>query len=106
MKEWLKASTIRAIKTAAQTTIALIGTSQFIHEIDWVAILSAVALSTLASYLTSIAGIPEVDGGKSLHKIESIPATPTAHPGQGENTASSVKLGSSPAVAPTLQEGK
>lgn len=109
MKNWLKAATVRALKTAAQTAVALIGTSQFISEINWVAILSAVALATLASYLTSIAGIPEVDGGESLRKIESAsatPTTPTAEPGQGEAAASAVKLGSSPADAPTLEEGK
>lgn len=89
MKAWLKAATVRALKTAAQTTLALVGTSQFIHEINWVAILSAVCLATLASYLTSIAGIPEVDGGESLTKIDS---------------ASS--LGNSPANAPTIEEEK
>lgn len=105
MKTWLKAASVRAAKTAAQTAIALLGTSQFIHEIDWVAILSAVLLATLASYLTSIAGIPEVDGGESLAKIESS-QTPTGTPGSGNTAASAVELGSSPADAPTLEEGK
>jgi hypothetical protein len=60
-KKWLKAAGIRAIKTVAQTAVALIGTNAIgITEVDWLAVLSASALAGVVSLLTSIAGLPEV----------------------------------------------
>lgn len=46
----------RAIKTLAQTLVALIGTSAVaIHALDWPMILSVAATATLLSVLTSVA---------------------------------------------------
>ncbi|MBO7695432.1 MAG: hypothetical protein J6T10_22635 [Methanobrevibacter sp.] len=59
-KEWLKAALIRSVKTMAQTAIATIGTSAYISEVNWVAVVSASLLSGLLSVLTSLAGLPEV----------------------------------------------
>lgn len=58
--KWCKAAGIRAIKTMAQTTIALIGTNTLISAVDWKVVASSVAMSGIVSILTSIAGIPEV----------------------------------------------
>ena len=60
-KEWWKAAGIRALKTVAQTAVAYIGTSVFMHEVDWVAVASTAALAGIASLLTSLGGLPEVD---------------------------------------------
>lgn len=61
-KLWLKAALVRAIKTMAQTAVALIGTNAVgILDVDWIAVLSASALSGILSILTSIAGLPEVE---------------------------------------------
>lgn len=61
-KLWLKAALVRAIKTMAQTAVALIGTHTVgILEVDWISVLSASALSGILSILTSIAGLPEVE---------------------------------------------
>ncbi|MBF0909835.1 MAG: hypothetical protein HXK33_06690 [Atopobium sp.] len=66
MNDWIKAALVRAIKTAAQTAVALIGTNAIgITGVDWVAVASAAALAAVVSLLTSIAGIPEVREGKS-----------------------------------------
>ena len=66
MNDWVKAALVRAIKTAAQTAVALIGTNAIgITGVDWVAVASAAALAAVVSLLTSVAGIPEVREGKS-----------------------------------------
>ena len=61
-KLWIKAAGIRAIKTIAQTAVALIGTTLVISEVDWMTVASASVLAGLLSILTSIAGLPEVEG--------------------------------------------
>lgn len=58
-KEWWKAAGARAVKTMAQTAVALIGTATLISDIDWVAVGSATLLSGILSLLTSISGLPE-----------------------------------------------
>lgn len=58
--KWFKCAGIRAIKTIAQTAVALIGTNAVgITEVDWLAVGSASLLAGVVSILTSVAGIPE-----------------------------------------------
>lgn len=53
---------MRALKTVAQTAVALIGTGAIgILDVDWIAVLSASVLAGIVSILTSIAGLPEVE---------------------------------------------
>ncbi|MBO6128871.1 MAG: holin [Pseudobutyrivibrio sp.] len=60
-KAWLKAAGIRAIKTFAQTCIALIPAAATIEAVDWNTVLSTAVLSAFVSLLTSMVGIPEVE---------------------------------------------
>jgi hypothetical protein len=60
-KKWLKAAGIRAIKTAAQTAVATIGTAVVLGGVNWTMVASASALAGILSMLTSIAGLPEVE---------------------------------------------
>ena len=59
-KNWLKAAGIRAIKTVAQTAVALIGTGTVMGDVNWVMVGSASLLAGVLSILTSVAGLPEV----------------------------------------------
>ena len=62
--KWLKAASVRAVKTMAQTAIATIGTYATMGEVNWVMVGSASLLAGVVSILTSVAGIPEVKGGQ------------------------------------------
>lgn len=59
--DWWRAAGTRAVKTMAQTAIAVIGTSAVMADVNWVAVGSATLLSGILSLLTSVAGIPEVE---------------------------------------------
>lgn len=59
--KWLKAASIRAIKTAAQTAIGVIGASTVFTDVDWRIVGGTVLLATITSFLTSLAGLPEVE---------------------------------------------
>lgn len=57
-----KAAGIRALRTVAQTAVAVIGTSAMIEEVNWLAVASTSLLAGAVSILTSIAtGLPEVE---------------------------------------------
>lgn len=61
MKSFLKAAGIRAVRTVAQTAVAVIGTSAMMEQVNWWAVLSASVLAGILSILTSVAtGLPEV----------------------------------------------
>lgn len=57
---WLKAAGVRAIKTVAQTAVAMLPVAATIQEVDWVAVAGTALLAGAASILTSLAGLPEV----------------------------------------------
>ena len=70
-RTWIHAALIRAIKTMAQTAVALIGTNAVgITSVDWPAVGSAALLAGVVSLLTSIAGLPEVDSGDYIEVEE------------------------------------
>ena len=64
MKEKLIAALKRAAWTAAETALAMIPVGVGIEEVEWIHVLSVVALATVLSFLKSvIAGMPEVNDG-------------------------------------------
>ncbi|MGF0018298.1 holin [Sporofaciens sp. SGI.106] len=58
----MKAAGIRALKTVAQTAVAVIGTGAVVSAVDWKMVVSASIVAGVVSILTSVAGIPEVEG--------------------------------------------
>lgn len=66
IKEWAKAASVRAVKTAAQTAVAVIGGAAMMGAVDWYLVGSSALLAAIVSVLTSVAGIPEVEGGASV----------------------------------------
>lgn len=59
-KKWLKAAGIRAVKTMAQTMVALLPAAATIQQVDWLTVIGTAALAGVASILTSLAGLPEL----------------------------------------------
>lgn len=69
LKKWALAALVRAVKTAAQTAVGIIGASVALGEVDWALVASAAALAAIVSALTSVAGIGEVEDGASVPQI-------------------------------------
>ena len=59
-REWLKAASIRALRTVAQTAVATIGTAATVEAVNLKFVISASVLAGIVSLLTSVAGLPEV----------------------------------------------
>ncbi len=59
-EKWMKAAGIRAVKTMAQTAVAVIGTAAVVSSVDWKLVVSSAVVAGVVSLLTSVAGIPEV----------------------------------------------
>ena len=73
VKAWCIAAIVRAIRTAAQAAVSLIGTNALgITEVDWVAVASAAALAAVVSVLMALAGLPEVEEGDDLPTLMQI----------------------------------
>ena len=72
LTRWAYAALTRAVRTAAQTAVALIGTGMVgFTDLDWVHIASVSGVAAVLSLLTSVGGIPEVADGDSLPVITS-----------------------------------
>ena len=66
--QFWKATLNRAVRTIAQTAVAMIGTATVLSSVDWKVVLSASLLSGILSLLTSIAtGLPEVEYQRHIY---------------------------------------
>ena len=62
--EWLKAAAVRAIKTFAQSVLSVFSVGMALNEVDWKYAVSVGVVAFIYSLLTSLAGLPEVEGGR------------------------------------------
>lgn len=60
--KWAKSAAVRAVKTMAQAAIGAIGAAATMGAVDWHVVGSTALLAGVLSVLTSVAGIPEVEG--------------------------------------------
>lgn len=68
--EWAKAAGIRAVKTAAQAALGVIGTGAIgLIQVDWANAASVAALAAVVSLLTSVVGLPEVADGTTVTRL-------------------------------------
>ena len=66
--KWAKAACRRALKTAAQTFVATIGTTATIGAVDWKLVCSTSVLAAVLSIATSLAGLPEVEPNETAEE--------------------------------------
>lgn len=59
--QWARAAVRRASKTMAQTAVAMLPAAATITAVDWRTVVGTAALAGVASILTSLAGLPELD---------------------------------------------
>ena len=57
---WAKAAGMRAVKTVAQTAVAMIPVGVSIEQVGWGAVAGTALLAGVCSILTSVAGLPEI----------------------------------------------
>ena len=61
-KKWAIAALIRAVRTFAQSMVAMIGVGAAFNEVDWLKALSVSGVAFVLSILTSLAtGLPEAE---------------------------------------------
>ena len=61
-KAWAYRAGIRAIKTIAQTALGFITVGMTVGEVDWKNVASVAIVAGVYSLITSLAGLPELDG--------------------------------------------
>ena len=60
-KKWALAALIRAVKTFAQTFVGCIAVGAAMDEVQWLRATSVSGVAFILSWLTSLAGLPEVE---------------------------------------------
>ena len=62
MKNFWKATLIRAVRTMAESALAYIGTAALMSEVNWLGVLSAAGMGGILSVLMAVAtGLPEAE---------------------------------------------
>lgn len=62
---WAKCALVRCLKTVCQTALSMISIGAALSEISWGYVASVSVVAGIYSLLTSLAGLPEVEGEKT-----------------------------------------
>lgn len=62
--KWLKAAGVRAVKTVAQSAVAMIPVGVTVSDVGWGTVIGTALLAGVISLLTSVAGLPEIKEGE------------------------------------------
>lgn len=60
-RKWWQAALIRAVRTTAQSAVAMIPVAVSVTEVDWLTVAGTACLAGIVSILSSLAGLPEVN---------------------------------------------
>lgn len=60
-KRWLKATSVRCIKTFAECVVGMVSIGQAFSDVNWVNTISAASVATIICFFTCIASLPEVE---------------------------------------------
>ena len=72
--QFWRATLNRAVRTIAQTAVAMIGTAVVMSDVKWEMVISASLLAGILSVLTSIStGLPEVDYAEHIYMSKEEP---------------------------------
>ena len=58
--KWVEAMVTRCIRTAAETALAVIGSTSAFGGVDWKLVGSSTLLSVIVAFLLTLKGLPEV----------------------------------------------
>ena len=64
-RKWIEATTVRTIRTMAQSAISVIGVTSVMGEVNWIVVGISALLSGILCILTALAGLPEVESGEN-----------------------------------------
>ena len=60
-RKWIHAAAVRAVRTVAQTAVAMLPAAATITAVDWRTVAGTAALAGVVSLLTSLKGLPELE---------------------------------------------
>lgn len=60
LKNWIKATLVRCIRTFAITFVGLMPAKATLNEIDWCIVISSCLFSTITCFMTCVVGLPEL----------------------------------------------
>ena len=72
-KRWLKAATIRALRSAGQTLAAALTAGVLVSDLDWAVVGLTVVGSVMLTYSTGLASLPEAELPEPEYETEGDP---------------------------------
>lgn len=68
LKEWLIDTSIRAVKTMAEASLAILMTASYMGDVNWGMVLSASVLSGIMCFLVNVKRLPGGEADEDVKK--------------------------------------